>query len=165
MGNYLLLKPNTDSVQSLPIVPRFDPIVPNCLPVGLFYQFPLEVIVGFCCWIFKAAPLSTGPSLPSHRQVSHFTAGALKPHFLPSFLPGRFPLNYSPPQSSSSSNITLLLESSNFCHIFSSALSFWSTQLYPGAIVQLFFGQLSHRYSIPLLFIKNTSLERERAWI
>ena len=86
MGNYLLLKPNTDSVQSLPIVPRFDPIVPNCLPVGLFYQFPLEVIVGFCCWIFKAAPLSTGPSLPSHRQVSHFTAGALKPHFLPSFL-------------------------------------------------------------------------------
>ena len=70
----------------LPIVPRFDPIVPNCLPVGLFYQFPLEVIVGFCCWIFKAAPLSTGPSLPSHRQVSHFTAGALKPHFLPSFL-------------------------------------------------------------------------------
>ena len=59
----------------------------SCICILSPYNFlSLTFCICVSCGYSKQPQLSTVSSPRSPRQVSHFTAGALKPHFLPHFL-------------------------------------------------------------------------------
>ena len=95
-------------------------------------------------FVFKAATIYC--ILCSPRQVSHFTAGALKPHFLLLFFFARtLPLHLAQLFTATVTIIVIniILFNNLICQIFPLCLEIFGAQLCPGAIVrgfQLFFG-------------------------